>query len=230
MIIPTTLNEAEQLERTQSTGKTKCLRHIWRYDGACAPCAVEHFGGTPIIPGDPRFPNTFTPFVVAPAPRAAPTAPGFVLPRDAAEAYDLADWQYTKFGVPSSAPRCGRHLMASGFKWPYKEGTVCGQCACEHYGAEYLIPPNMARITTNAVVPNMFTSRGIGAPAALGTDPADAKQPDPSWRAWQHNVPGECACGIPRSACTYHFAPSLRPLSPEARERQALRERLEALR
>lgn len=25
-----------------------------------------------------------------------------------------------------------------------------------------------------------------------------------SWRAWAHNVPGECACGIPRAICTYH--------------------------
>lgn len=24
------------------------------------------------------------------------------------------------------------------------------------------------------------------------------------WRAWAHNRPGECACGIPREICTYH--------------------------
>lgn len=24
------------------------------------------------------------------------------------------------------------------------------------------------------------------------------------WRAWTHNRPGECACGIPKSVCTYH--------------------------
>lgn len=24
------------------------------------------------------------------------------------------------------------------------------------------------------------------------------------WRAWQHNQPGECVCGIPRERCDYH--------------------------
>ena len=24
------------------------------------------------------------------------------------------------------------------------------------------------------------------------------------WRAWAHNVPGECPCGIPRGRCDYH--------------------------
>lgn len=24
------------------------------------------------------------------------------------------------------------------------------------------------------------------------------------WRAWSHNVPGECACGISKSRCVYH--------------------------
>lgn len=29
--------------------------------------------------------------------------------------------------------------------------------------------------------------------------------PDVSdWRAWVHNVPGECVCGIPRERCDYH--------------------------
>src|SRR5258707_227012 len=126
---------------------------------------------------------------------------------------------------------------------------ICGSCAVEHFGGVLRynsidpkhpntftplmgapVPPATAtfdatyregiNVRTDASVPNMFTSRGVGAPVKADT----------SWRAWQHNVPGECACGIPRSACTYHFEPSLRPLSPEARECQALRERLEALR
>lgn len=25
-----------------------------------------------------------------------------------------------------------------------------------------------------------------------------------NWREWRHNIPGECVCGIPRNACTYH--------------------------
>jgi hypothetical protein len=25
-----------------------------------------------------------------------------------------------------------------------------------------------------------------------------------SWRMWAHNIPGECACGIPTHMCTYH--------------------------
>lgn len=24
------------------------------------------------------------------------------------------------------------------------------------------------------------------------------------WRAWQHKAPGECVCGIPKTACDYH--------------------------
>lgn len=24
------------------------------------------------------------------------------------------------------------------------------------------------------------------------------------WRVWQHKAPGECVCGIPRTACDYH--------------------------
>ena len=27
---------------------------------------------------------------------------------------------------------------------------------------------------------------------------------DPAWKAWAHNIPGECPCGILRTACEYH--------------------------
>jgi hypothetical protein len=28
--------------------------------------------------------------------------------------------------------------------------------------------------------------------------------PSTSWRAWAHSIPGECPCGIPIAACSYH--------------------------
>lgn len=40
------------------------------------------------------------------------------------------------------------------------------------------------------------------------TSPIQKSQPKEvdisDWRAWAHNRPGECACGIPRERCTYH--------------------------
>ena len=36
-------------------------------------------------------------------------------------------------------------------------------------------------------------------------NPPKKESPDISdWKAWQHNQPGECACGIHRKDCEYH--------------------------
>lgn len=236
MTIPTTLDEAVALKALQLTrmgsGKHVCNRHQWCHAGVCGQCAIEHFGGRPSVPPRQGYPNTFLPAAMPTVAAAAstPTALStFVPPRDAAEAAALAKWQFTSLPSPKGTPRCSRHANLIG-GWPYAPGTVCGQCACEHYGVEPWEGPSTG-LRTDASVPNMFAALA-GTRRARST--AKAADPAPeaaeAWRAWQHNVPGECACGIPRSACTYHFAPSLRPLSPEARERQALRERLEALR
>jgi len=32
----------------------------------------------------------------------------------------------------------------------------------------------------------------------------DTPESSSDWRAWAHNIPGECACGIRREACKYH--------------------------
>lgn len=234
--VPQSLSEALALEAKQGGGITQkqvtgqCPRHGWSHDGICGSCAVEHFGGVLRYSSvDPKHPNTFTPLVGAPVPPVPTALSTFVPPRDAAEAAALAKWQFTSLPSPKGTPRCSRHANLIG-GWPYAPGTVCGQCACEHYGVEPWEGPSTG-LRTDASVPNMFAALA-GTRRARST--AKAADPAPeaaeAWRAWQHNVPGECACGIPRSACTYHFAPSLRPLSPEARERQALRERLEALR
>lgn len=34
--------------------------------------------------------------------------------------------------------------------------------------------------------------------------PHPLKAPLEPWKAWQHNMPGECPCGIARAVCDYH--------------------------
>ncbi len=48
------------------------------------------------------------------------------------------------------------------------------------------------------------TLRQFKAAAPIESVPTSPAANVNNWRAWSHNVPGECACGIQRSTCTYH--------------------------
>jgi hypothetical protein len=60
--------------------------------------------------------------------------------------------------------------------------------------------PSVSRFLTQAMIDSLPTSY-VAAPA-----PATAKTADDSddWRAWRHNAPGDCPCGIRRQDCDYH--------------------------
>lgn len=103
---------------------------------------------------------------------------------------------------------------------------VCSNCNyplgehyCEHGGDPCYVCNNSTTSKINShSCPGVDENKETFRPNKRGqfgffTDPSLKKTPGvvakiekdiSDWRQWAHNVPGECACGIPTHICTYH--------------------------
>lgn len=80
------------------------------------------------------------------------------------------------------------------------------------------LPPNERYLTPSMKASLLYPNFGTISAPMLSMDylgmprinpPAKVSPTKPitdisDWRAWAHNQPGDCACGINRSQCTYH--------------------------
>lgn len=94
-----------------------------------------------------------------------------------------------------------------GHDWGKHIGWSCPEFSTQEFSN---CSPN-ARYLTQSMLDNIKTNgraeRLMNAYQMIETDKNESVKED-SWRAWAHNKPGDCPCGILRSACEYHRSES----------------------
>ena len=92
---------------------------------------------------------------------------------------------------------CGEH-------WGSHEGWACPEWSHEHGHSTFKGVPEHQRYLTQSMkdsVPQQsikqILQEKLGSARPTKTDISD-------WRAWAHNRPGECGCGIAKVDCIYH--------------------------
>lgn len=99
------------------------------------------------------------------------------------------------------------HCLNCGERHGMHYGWSCSECLYEYEGCFSTVHPTNRYETKSMRNTSKSQLQFFDVVAVVGDSIEIARKPIKDltdWRAWAHNVEGECPCGIHRQQCDYH--------------------------